>query len=118
MINNQPKSLNLVTLSLVTSAVLIVLIGISQHLFSYPMLQGSINPAATFGNKNMSAQPFVFILPLGLYLLHNTQKILSTLFGNFCNILSADFCALYSNTCSMACGVIWTLGNFYITIFW
>ncbi|BBB23585.1 hypothetical protein CVFO_0270 [Isorropodon fossajaponicum endosymbiont JTNG4] len=52
-INSQPKILNFTALSLVSSSVLIALIGVSQHLFSYPMLQGSINPAATFGNKNL-----------------------------------------------------------------
>lgn len=48
---------------------IIAIIGVLQYLFDPFQLTQAIAPSSTFGNKNMSTQPLILILPLSLFLL-------------------------------------------------
>ncbi|SMN10679.1 Oligosaccharide repeat unit polymerase Wzy [uncultured Candidatus Thioglobus sp.] len=67
----QLDSQNLIKFSwgLLIAAFLIALIGILQYWFDPFSLTQATHFASTFGNKNISTQPLVLILPLALFLL-------------------------------------------------
>lgn len=58
---------------LLIAAFIIAIIGILQYWFDPFTLTQAIKPASTFGNKNMSTQPIVLILPLVLFLFFSNK---------------------------------------------
>ncbi len=59
--------------AILSSGVVLALIGIGQYWWQWDFVDQTIAPAATFSNKNMAAEYMVMIMPLGIALFLGSQ---------------------------------------------
>ncbi|MFA7348442.1 MAG: O-antigen ligase family protein [Desulfurivibrionaceae bacterium] len=60
--------------ALFTAAILVAILGISQHLFNLSIVPQLVPPAANFANKNMAVHFIVLLFPVGGFLFLTTKK--------------------------------------------
>lgn len=72
---NTPDQRHQFATVLVSGTALLAIIGIGQALFDWQWLHQTVSPSATLGNKNMTMQLMVLLLPMGFYLFLRAEKI-------------------------------------------
>ena len=77
-LSSNKENLIIISWLLIFTGSVIASIGILQYLFDPFSLTEHVNPASTFGNKNMATQPLLLLFPFSCYLflskLNNTKS--------------------------------------------